>query len=206
MDGYKLDLRRYAPAVQRNLDPILSVLPRLLPAEGLVLEVASGTGEHAVAFAQRFPALTIQPTDPDPESRESIQAWREHAPQPNLLAPLFLDASAWDWPVRAARFVICINMIHISPWESCLGLLRGAARVLPQGGGLYLYGPFRRGGLHTAPSNEDFDQRLRAQNPTWGVRDLDEVQRAAAAHDLRLAEEIAMPANNLSLLFRKEAP
>jgi uncharacterized protein DUF938 len=196
------DARRSAPATERNREPIFDVLARVLPAAGLVLEVASGTGEHAVFFAARLPQLAWQPTDLDAGNRASIAAWRERAALPNLRAPLALDATATDWPVERADAVVCINMIHIAPWAACAGLLRGAERVLPPGAPLVLYGPYRRGGRHTAPSNEAFDRGLRAQDAAWGVRDLDEVTRVAGDHGLGLDEIVAMPSNNLSVIFR----
>ncbi|MDB4968089.1 MAG: hypothetical protein JWN44_3778 [Myxococcales bacterium] len=197
------EARRSAPATRRNREPIFGVLARVLPPAGLVLEVASGTGEHAVFFAGRLPALTWQPTDRDAANRASIAVWRDEAALPNLQAPLLLDATDERWPVERADAVVCINMIHIAPWAACEGLLRGAARLLPPGAPLYLYGPFRRGGRHTAPSNEAFDGGLRAENRSWGVRDLEEVERVAAAQGLTLAEIVEMPSNNLSLIFRR---
>jgi hypothetical protein len=157
------DARREAPAVARNRDAILDVLRGILPARGVLLEVASGSGEHALHFAPAFPGLTFQPSDPDPDARASIDAWC--AGVPNIRPALALDAAAPDWPVARAEAVLCINMIHISPWASCEGLLRGATRVLPPGAPLILYGPFKRGGAHTAPSNEAFDADLRARDP-----------------------------------------
>jgi hypothetical protein len=198
-----LDPRRHAPATGRNRDAILAVLRRVLPPEGLVLEVASGTGEHATYFAPRLPHLRFQPTERDPALMGSILAWSAEAAAPNLLPPLALDAAAGQWPVDEAAAILCINMIHIAPMAACEGLLRGAARLLPPDGPLYLYGPFRIGGRHTAPSNESFDAQLRAQDPSWGVRDLDEVGGLAAAAGLALEETIAMPANNLSVIFRR---
>jgi hypothetical protein len=197
------DVRRSAPATQRNREPILAVLARVLPSAGLVLEVASGTGEHACFFASKLPELTWQPSDLDDGNRASIAAWRDEAALPNLRAPLALDATSARWTIERADALVNINMIHIAPWAACEGLLRGAARVLPPGAPLVLYGPFRRGGRHTAPSNEAFDRGLRAQNAAWGVRDLDEVTRAAAAEGLPLAEIVEMPANNLSVIFRR---
>lgn len=193
-----------APAAERNAEPIRAVLARALPPAGLVLEVASGTGQHAVHMARAFPQLTWQPSDPDPLARASIAAWREEAGLDNLLPALALDAAAEDWPIAAADAVVCINMIHIAPWATALGLLRGAARLLPAGGLLYLYGPYRFAGQFTAPSNAAFDASLRARDPAWGVRDLDEeIAPAAAAAGFELAELVAMPANNHSLLFRR---
>lgn len=195
--------RRHAPATERNRAPILEVLRRALPDTGTVLEVASGTGQHAVAFAAALPGLVWQPSDPDPELRASIAAWVGGGGLANLRAPLALDATAPDWPVERADAVVCINMIHIAPWPAALGLLDGAARLLPAGGPLVLYGPFRRGGAHTAPSNAAFDDDLRRRNPDWGVRDLETVAGAAAARGLSLAEVAEMPANNLTVVLRR---
>jgi hypothetical protein len=175
----------------------------VLPAAGTVLEIASGSGEHAVFFADALPDLMWQPTDPDPDNRTSIRAWIAETGVTNVTAPADLNAAARAWPVTHADAIVCINMIHISPWAATLGLLAGAARTLPTAAPLYLYGPYLRNGRHTAPSNEDFDQSLRAQNSEWGVRDLDEVSEAAAQAGLTLAEVIEMPANNLSVVFRR---
>jgi len=195
------EARRSAPAALRNRDAILSVLRRHLPPTGLLLEVASGSGEHALHFAEALPGWTIQPSDPDAAARASIDAWAADAALPNLRPALALDASAEDWPVARADALLCCNMIHIAPWEAALGLLRGAARVLPAGGLLLLYGPFKQGGGHTAPSNAAFDADLRARDPRWGVRDLDEVAHAAAGFAPPVIE--AMPANNLTAIFRR---
>jgi hypothetical protein len=195
--------RRHAPATARNREPILEVLGRCLPASGLVLEIASGTGEHAVFLAPRLPHLLWQPTDVDEENCRSIAAWEVALPSENLLPPLCLDACAEEWPVREAAVVVNINMIHIAPWSACIGLMRGASRVLPLGGLLYLYGPFMQGGRHTAPSNESFSTRLQAENPAWGVRDLDEVVRLGREYGLRLKEVVPMPVNNLSVIFHR---
>lgn len=197
------DPRRHAPATDRNRDPILAVLRNALPSAGLVLEVASGTGQHAVHFAAALPGVTWQPSDPDPALRASIEGWRAQAALPNLTAPLALDAATHPWPLERADAVVCINMIHIAPWAAGLGLLRGAGAVLPPGGPLLLYGPFRRGGAHTAPSNAAFDADLKARDPSWGVRDLEAVEAAARDHGLVLADVVAMPANNLTVLFRR---
>lgn len=195
---------RVSPSTARNRDPILLVLRPRLPASGLVLEIAAGAGEHAVYSAAALPHLQWQPTDPDPEALASIAAWRDHAALPNLLPPLRLDASDPDsWPVGHADAVVNINMIHISPWSAAQGLMAGAGRVLPSGGLLYLYGPYVEADVETAPSNLAFDRSLRDRNPAWGVRRLDDVAALAAAQGLALAERIAMPANNLSLVFRK---
>src|SRR5262249_36364117 len=193
-----------ASAVARNREPILAVLRRVLPERGLVLEIASGSGEHAVYFAAVLQNLRWQPTDPDPEAHDSIAAYRAAAQLPNLLPPLALDAAASNWPVTQADAVVSINMIHIAPWAAAEGLMAGAKRLLPGGGVLFLYGPFREHGRHTAPSNAAFDESLRARNREWGVRDLDEVAGLASRHGLALEERIAMPANNLSVVFRRQ--
>ena len=195
------DSRRHAPATERNRAPILEVLRRTLPPQGLVLEVASGTGQHAAAFAGALPGVIWQPSDPDPALRDSIRAWTAAATLPNLREPLDLDAASAGWPIRSADAVVCINMIHIAPWQAALGLFAGAERLLPAGGPLLLYGPFQRGGRHTAPSNAAFDADLKARNPAWGVRDLDAVERAAAG--FTLAEVAEMPANNLTVVLRR---
>ena len=192
-----------APAVARNRDPILAVLRRVLPPQGTVLEIASGTGEHAVHFAGALPGMTWQPTDPDAAALRSIAAWRETARLPNLLAPLALDVTSAVWPVQRADAMACINMIHISPWRAAEALMAGAAKVLAPGGVLFLYGPYQEGGAHTAPSNEAFDVSLRARNPEWGVRDLDDVKALAEREGLDFVERVAMPANNLSVVFRR---
>lgn len=195
------DARREAPAVARNRDAILAVLRGILPARGLLLEVASGSGEHALHFAPAFPDLVFQPSDPDPDARASIDAWC--AGVANIRPAIALDAAAPDWPVDRADALLCINMIHIAPWAAWLGLLRGAARILPPGAPLILYGPFKRGGAHTAPSNAAFDDDLRARNPAWGVRDLEAV--AAVARGFGPPEIHTMPANNLTVAFRRAA-
>jgi SAM-dependent methyltransferase len=194
-----------SPAVARNRDPILAVLRRVLPAQGTVLEVGSGTGEHAVYFAAALPHLTWQPSDLDAEARGSVAAHRVAAQLPNLNAPLTLDARAESWPLARAEAVVSINMIHIAPWASAEGLMAGARRLLAPGGMLYLYGPFKENGAHTAPSNAAFDASLRARDPQWGVRDRDEVAALAQRNGLALVERVAMPANNLSLVFQRKA-
>jgi SAM-dependent methyltransferase len=196
------DPRLYYPHILRNRDPILDVLRRVLPAEGLVLEVASGSGEQAVYFAQKLPSLRWQPTDIDPGALASIAAHRADARLPNLLAPLHLDATLQRWPVERADALVCINMIHISPWAVTEGLMAGAQRALGAAGVIYLYGPYRIDGRHTAPSNAEFDLSLRARNPAWGIRDLAEVTALASRHGFGLAETVPMPANNLSVIFR----
>lgn len=197
------DARLYAPATARNRAPIVDVLRRHLPPRGLVLEVASGSGEHVVHFAQAFRGLLFQPSDPDPDARASIDAWRAELAPPNVRPAIALDATAEVWPIDAADAVLCINMVHIAPWAAAEGLVRGAARVLAPGGVLYLYGPYKRGGRHTAPSNEAFDRSLRLQDPGWGVRDLEAVAALVGAAGFGQPTVERMPANNFSLVFRK---
>ena len=197
-----MDARRFAPAAARNRAPILAVLRRYLPPAGLLLEVASGSGEHALHIAEALPKLAVQPSDPDPGARASIDAWAATARLPNLRRALALDAMAADWPIDRADALFCCNMLHIAPWEAGLGLLRGAARVLPAGAPLLLYGPFLQAGVPTAPGNLAFDAALRAQDPRWGLRAVEDL--AAAAADFRLAAIAPMPANNLTLVFRRE--
>ncbi|MGV3769595.1 MAG: DUF938 domain-containing protein [Sphingobium phenoxybenzoativorans] len=196
--------KRYAPATLRNRDAIVEVLRAILPDHGLVLEVASGSGEHAVHFARAFPALDWQPSDPDPAALASIMAWSGEAGLANLRSPLKIDASTGIWQVDRADAVLCINMIHISPWAATAGLMRGAGAVLPPGGVLYLYGPFIRTGAPTAPSNMDFDQSLRERDPAWGLRDLDAVIGIATEAGLACVTVVDMPANNLSVVFRRK--
>ena len=195
------DPRITAPAAGRNREPILDVLRRVLPARGRVLELASGSGEHAAHFARALPGLVFQPSDPDPTRRASITAYAGDANLPNLLPPIDLDA-AGTWPDIAADAVLCINMIHIAPWAAAEGLVRGAGKL---GAALILYGPYRRHGRHTAPSNEAFDADLRSRNPAWGVRDMEAVAGLAAANGYAAPEIVAMPANNFMLIFRRPA-
>jgi hypothetical protein len=192
-----------SPSVARNRDPILSVLRGVLPRQGKVLEIASGTGEHAVYFARAFPELIWQPSDRDPQALRSISAHRDLHALPNLAAPVDLDVTASAWPVDLADAIIAINMIHIAPWRATGGLMQGAARMLPDDGPLYLYGPFKENGQHTAPSNAAFDSDLRSRDRDWGVRDLGDVRGLAAMHGLAFMERVSMPANNLSVIFRK---
>jgi SAM-dependent methyltransferase len=194
-----------APAAERNEGPILAVLKRVLPARGMVLEIASGTGQHVVHFAGAMPHLMWQPSDPDPELRASIRAWIAQTGLSTVRAPLELDVQNQPWPIVAADAVVCINMIHIAPWSATTALMAGAARFLPTTGVLVLYGPYRRGGRHTAASNEGFDRQLQASNPDWGVRDLEAVTKAAASHGLALQDVTTMPANNLCVVFRPAA-
>ena len=198
------DARLASPAAERNAVPIAEVLAGVLPARGSVVEIASGSGQHAAHFAGAFPGLTWQPTDREPRHRASIAAWREQAALPNLLAPLELDVMH-PWPVSRADAMLCINMIHISPWRATLALFAGAAKVLPEGAPLFLYGPYRRREVPTAPSNEAFDADLRARDPSWGLRDLDEVTAVARDAGFDRMHVVAMPANNLSVIFRRRA-
>jgi len=199
------DARQHSPSAERNRAPILAVLRDALPASGRVLEIASGTGEHAVWFAGALPALDWQPSDADADARASIAAWTAHAGLPNLRAPRALDVHQPDWGVDTLDAVVCINMIHISPWSAAQALFDGVGRRLADGGVLYLYGPYRRDGAHTAPSNEAFDQWLKSRNPAWGVRDLEAVAALGGAAGLACETVVAMPANNFSLVFRKRA-
>lgn len=202
-----LNARQYAPATLRNREPILKVLLEVLPPTGTVLEVSSGTGEHAVFFAPRLYPRKWLPSDPHPAARASIMAWREYAPAENLYPAIALDACDPLWSVEQSSNIVAIvniNMIHIAPWSACLGLMAGAKQVLPNQGILYLYGPFKQGGEHTADSNAAFDESLRAQNPEWGVRNLEDVVEVAMTHNFSLLKTVAMPANNLSVVFQKE--
>ena len=195
------EVKRHAPATERNRDVIAQTLARLLPTEGLVLEVASGTDEHVVHFAKMFPALTWQPSDPDPIALASINAWRADSNLPNVRPAMLLDASA-DWPIAQADAVVCINMTHISPWAATVGLLRNAARLLPQSAVLFIYGPYNQRDVPLADSNAAFDASLRQQNALWGLRYVDDIAAEAHVSGLHLDSVIDMPANNLSLIFR----
>ncbi len=203
-----LDARKYADATQRNRQPILEVLQRILPPQGNILEIASGTGQHAIFFASNLVNYHWYPSDPDPVLRDSIEAWRNHFPTENLHSPLDIDAISPSWSIEKEQIslnaIVNINMIHISPWKACLGLMAGANRILSTGGILYLYGPCKRNGNHTAPSNEMFDRSLRSRNSQWGVRNLEDVVEIAESEDLALQEVVEMPANNLSVIFRKQ--
>jgi SAM-dependent methyltransferase len=202
MTGQRFDDGRLcAPSAERNKGAILEVLQRALPQSGVVVEIASGTGQHVAHFAAALPDLTWQPSDADLRVHESIRAWTEALT--NVRAPVAFDVRQ-PWPLVQADAVLCINMIHISPWETTLALIDGAGRVLRQGGVLFLYGPYRRFGRHTAASNEAFDASLRATDPQWGVRDLEAVEQRAEAAGLRLKEIVEMPANNLSVVFQKQ--
>lgn len=194
--------RRYSASAARNRDLILGVLREHLPTSGTVLEIASGTGEHAVHFAAHCPDLTFQPTDPSPEALASITAWIDAEGTPNVRPPIALDVLATEWPVQQCDLVYCCNMIHIAPWQACEGLIAGSAHILRSGGLLFFYGPFLRAGTETAPGNRAFDQDLRNRNPDWGIRHLDEVAKLAANAGFEAPEVTEMPANNLCVAFR----
>jgi cyclopropane fatty-acyl-phospholipid synthase-like methyltransferase len=198
-----MDLRQTAPSAARNREPILTVLQRVLRPDARVLEIASGTGEHAVFFARAMPGVAWQPSDPDPDARASTDAWRQSEALPNVLAPLAIDLTSADWRTPRERYdaLVAINVIHISPWEAMLGLMAGAGRLLASGGVLVTYGAYKRDGRHTAASNENFDAWLKSRDPRFGVRDIADVETAANAQGLRLREILAMPANNFSLVF-----
>lgn len=193
--------RREAPAAARNVAAIGDVLAEWLPERGTVLEIASGTGEHALAFARRFPAIDWQPSDPDREALESIAAWRGEGPA-NLRPPLEIDVRERQWPIAGAAAIVAINLVHISPWDAALGLIAGAGRLLAPGAPLILYGPWREAGIAPAPSNLAFDAILRERDPRWGLREV-EAFSAAAAPALLFDERRSMPANNLMLRFRR---
>jgi hypothetical protein len=197
------DHRQYAPATVRNRDFILGVLRDVLPMTGVILEIASGSGEHVVHFARNFPSLTFQPSDPGPEALLSVAAWMKDAQITNVRAPIILDASQSPWPIASADGIICINMVHISPWDATVGLIRGSAAILPPGSPLYLYGPYKRKGFATAPSNQAFDRNLRDRNPIWGLRDLEAVAAIAQSVGFSVPAVTEMPANNLSVVFRR---
>ncbi|PRY05185.1 DUF938 domain-containing protein [Paraburkholderia sp. BL25I1N1] len=205
MTDFQPALRQHSPSAERNREPILAVLRAVLPANGRVLEIASGTGQHAIWFARAMPGLDWQPSDADADARASIGAWVAHEGLTNVRAPLALDVHQPDWGMDTLDAVVCINMIHISPWSAAQALFAGAGRRLVDGGVLYLYGPYKRGGAHTSPSNDAFDQQLRGRDPEWGVRDMEEVVALGVSVGLVCDEPIAMPANNFSLVFRKRA-
>lgn len=202
--------KKYAPATDRNKKPILAALKSCLPDHGTILEIASGSGQHATYFIKNLPNHYWQPSDPDAESRNSICAWWWEVQLNNILPPLNINTQDDIWSVEKIgtplpiTSMVCINMIHISPWESTIGLMKGAGRILPQDGILYLYGPFKIDGKHTAPSNEQFDMGFLSQNKDWGVRNLNDVIKLAGENGLSLVETIKMPANNLSVIFKKD--
>jgi hypothetical protein len=191
------------PAPERNKGPILEILQRVLPPTGTLLELASGSGQHAVHFARHLPALTYLPSDMDPENLASIAAWVEEVQLPNLRAPRTLDVTSAQWGVQEVEAVFNANMLHIAPWECALGLFAGLGRHLATGGIAVIYGPFRIAGVHTASSNADFHRGLRARDPRWGVRDLEAVVALAESSGLGFVERVPMPANNQTLVFRR---
>ena len=202
-----MDAKQHAPATQRNREPIFKILSEVIQADSNILEIASGTGEHAIFLASKLKSCRWIPSDVSSQALESIVAWKNSCPLENLELPLLIDVAQPGWQQqlieRGINTVVNINMIHISPWQACLGLLEGAGQILPDGGILYLYGPYKRDGEHTAPSNASFDRSLRDRNPLWGVRDLEAVVAAAAEQNLTLQQVIAMPANNLSVIFSR---
>jgi len=200
-----MDARETAPAPERNKQPILEVLTRVLPPRGLVLEIGSGTGQHVAHFAQALPALTFQPSEMEVVWHPSIAAWVAAGSLSNVKPPLAIDVTNRPWSVSAADAVVCINVLHISPWETTLALMAGASVILPAAGVLVTYGPYLRGGAHTSQSNAAFDTSLRARNPRWGVRDIDKLAQAAGHEGLALEEAVAMPANNFTLVWRKSS-
>ncbi len=198
-------VKQVAPSAVRNRDPIIGVLKQVLPDSGKVLEIASGTGQHIVSFAEAWPGIEWTPSDPDPQARASISAWIEDSGTPNVRQPENIDVTKPDWYEGIADTltgIICINLLHISPWQACEGLMAGAQKLLGQDAFLYFYGPFTRDGRHTAPSNEEFDRSLKHRNPHWGVRDVGDVAACAGAHGLLLDRVVEMPANNLSIVLR----
>jgi hypothetical protein len=199
------DASRHSPAAERNRQPLLEALRELLPPRGRLLELASGTGQHAVHFAAGLPDWFWQPSDPDPDALASIAAWSARSPLPNLGAPIALDVSAAQWPVRSGwDAMFCANLLHIAPWSACLGLLAGASRYLAPQGLLMTYGPYLEDGVATAPGNLAFDADLRARNGAWGLRRLQDLARSAGDAGLVLRERRSMPANNLLVVFRRE--
>ena len=197
-------MKRHAPATARNSEPLAEVLAEELPDRGLVLEVASGSGEHAVFLARQFPALDWQPSDVDLEALASVDAWAAEAAVANLRPAIALDAAQANWPIAAADAVLCVNMVHISPWSAAVGLFTGAGRILTSGAPLVLYGPFIEPGRETAHSNLAFDQSLKQRNSEWGLRNTADLDALAADHGLRRTARHAMPANNLVLVYRCE--
>lgn len=198
-----LSAKRHAPATLRNREAIAGVLAKELPDEGLILEVASGSGEHAIYFAERFPTLAWQPSDPDPDALASISAYREEYLGQNCQPPVQLDAASSDWPVEHVDAILCINMVHISPWEATTGLFAGAAQRLQNDAPLILYGPYFEAETEPAPSNLAFDESLRSRNPDWGIRSLEELDQLASMHGFARSARHAMPANNLTVVYRR---
>jgi hypothetical protein len=199
-----MNQRQYAPATQRNRQPIWEVLSRILPPEGDILEISSGTGEHSVFFAPNIAPRLWIPSDPNPQARDSIIAWKQDLQVENLALPLDIDVTVSEWYKTLKleiKTIVNINMIHIAPWQACIGLMAGAGTLLSSGGILYLYGPFKQAGDHTALSNVEFDRSLQSRNPEWGVRNLEDVLEVAANNNLQLQEIVTMPANNLSVIL-----
>jgi len=197
------DLRLQAPAAQRNRDLIADVLAKTIRPDGLILELASGSGEHCLRFAERFPGAVLQPSDPSPRARASIDAWAQSSGLTNIRPALDLDASLAAWPLESADAMICINMIHIAPWEATLGLFKGAATYLTHAGTLFTYGPYMRDGAHTSDGNRSFDADLRAENPRWGIRSIEALTEVAQDNGISAPEIVAMPSNNFCLIFKK---
>jgi SAM-dependent methyltransferase len=202
--GVSTDNLPVSPSAERNKGPIAGILKRVLPDHGTVLEISSGTGQHVVHFAREMPDLTWQPSERDAPSLQSIERWMAAENLPNILAPLRIDVTELPWPAGNAAAIVCLNMIHIAPWPAAEGLIQGAKSVLGQGGILFLYGPYRRQGRPTAPSNETFDEQLRSRNLEWGLRNVEDVARYAMLHGFDPPEIHEMPANNLSLVFRRQ--
>ena len=198
------DGKWFSTSAERNKDPILDVLARVLPRQGVVLEIASGTGQHVIHFAKSLPGLTWQPSDPDADLRKSIALRIEEEHLPNVNTPLALDVTRLPWPMPVADAVVCINLIHVAPWSATCALFDGAKALLAAKHVLFLYGPYRRFGQHTSPGNERFDSDLRALNQEWGLRDMEAVSEVALARGFMLAEVDDMPANNFSLVFKRE--
>lgn len=196
-------MKRHAPATDRNREPISAILTEELPEAGRVLEIASGTGEHAAFFARTYPYLTWQPSDPDADALASIAAWQDESGLPNLLPPVLLDAAAAEWPIDMADAVVCINMVHISPWAATMGLFRGCAALLPVGAPLVLYGPYLEAEVELVASNRAFDRSLKDRNREWGLRDLADMDRLAAGQGFARTRRVQMPANNLTLVYRR---
>lgn len=196
-------MKRHAPATARNSAPIANVLHRELPKKGMVLEIASGTGEHAIYFAREFPDLVWQPSDREEAELASVSAWIKESHAANIREPLRLDAAASHWPVENADAILCINMVHISPWEATEGLMRGAGLLLAEHAPLVLYGPYREAHVETAPSNEQFELWLKDRDPRFGLRHVDDMDRLASDHGLQRTARYEMPANNLTLVYRK---
>ena len=197
------EARKFAPATLRNRNPITEVLRNFLPSSGLVLELASGSGEHVVHFAAKLPWLRWQPSDRNEEACRSVAAWTAEAALENVLPPVRLDVSDATWPFDTADAILCINMAHISAWEATVSVFSHAATLLEPGNILYFYGPFIRDGVVTSPSNVEFDYSLKSRNPDWGLREVAAIDRLAVANGFLPSEIIEMPANNLSLLFRR---